>query len=178
MRNFNSYLTILALIISCNIACAQSYNYDFNTFTKIARIYTNNEIILNFNVLSEDGFAEKFKFENGYILEFENNEWIEKGFYNKNEIIYNKTAYQLKTNLIGRVFTKKKSDKNWTKVSVNKNTLTIEKNGNNIPEPVTYLVLLQNTQKICLAELEAIRKKREQERFDRKKEAEQKEASK
>lgn len=175
MNKKHIYTILFCVLLNINFIYAQKFNYDFNTFTKIARIYTNNEIIFDFNVLSEEGLSKNIKFENGYILEFEDNRWIEKGFYNKNEIIYNKIAYKLKSNVIGRIFVKQETDKKWTKVIVKRNQLTIEKNGNSIPKTVEYLVLLQNTRIICLDELEQIKKRKIQERIDKKKEYEKKE---
>lgn len=139
------------------ISNAQVYKFDFNPFTKISRIYTNNEIILEFDVFLGDSYSNNFKFEDGYIYELENNEWINKGFFNKDEIIYNKNSYQLKNNLINSVHIKKESDKKWTKVKINNNQITIDYKDQQFPKIVEYLLVQFNVRNINLNELRIIR---------------------
>ena len=150
------HLLIVFLLATFYTSNAQVYKYDFNPFTKIARIYTNSEIILDFDVLFNDGSSKDLKFENGYIFESENGEWIEKGFYNKNEIIYNKTTYPLKTNLIGKVLIKNETDKKWLKIKTNGNQITLDKNFDQFPKPVQYLILQNNVRNLCLTELKIL----------------------
>lgn len=170
-------MSIIVLFINCYFINAQTYGYDFNITTKIARIYTNNEVVLDFNVLTDDGFANDLKLENGYILELQDNEWINIGFFNKNEIIYNKVNYEFKKNLIGDLSIKKEGDKKWTKFKFKKNKFTIENNGNILPKPVEYLYIHQVVKNLCLNELERIREKRVQSRLEYQKKLDEKEIS-
>lgn len=166
MKNILFYISVLILVLNHNLTNAQTYSYDFNTTTKTARIYTNNEVILDFNVLTENGFGNDLKLENGYIFEFQENEWTNKGFFNKNEIIYNNENYLLKKNFIGNLFIKKETDKKWSQLKLKKNKLTIEYNGNTLPKTVSYLFLHQVVKNICTIELERIREKRIQSRLE------------
>lgn len=177
MQKIHFYLPLLTLLLSFNLINAQTYSYDFNTTTKTARIYTNNEVVLDFDVLTDEGFANNLKFEDGYIFEFQNDEWVNKGFFNKNEIIYEKVNYELKKNFSGHFSIKKEGNKKWSKIKFKKNKFTIEKNGNELPQTVVYLYLLQEVKNLCLNELERIRQKRMQERLEYQKKLNDKETS-
>jgi len=162
--------TFACLLLVATLSQAQTYSYDFNPNTKIARLYTNNEIILEYNVLMEHASLDNYEFTNGYILEKSDNEWKETGFYNSREIIYNKVPYLLKTNLISRVLVKKEGNKKWIKVNFKKNKISFENTFDELPEAVRYVVLTENLKNICIRELEYIRKKRENEYLDKIKE--------
>lgn len=160
MKKFYLFTTVLFFVFYKGNA--QDYKYDFNPMTKIARIYTNSEIILEIDVLFDGGFSNEIKFENGYILELENNKWIEKGFYNNDEIIYNKITYPLKTNLIGRVFIKNKSDKKWIKFKTKGNQITLDQSFKQFPKTVQYLVLHNNVRNFCISELKILKSQKSQ----------------
>lgn len=154
------YFYLLAFVVLFPIISnAQVYKFDFNPFTKISRIYTNNEIILEFDLFLGDSHSNNFKFEDGYIYELENNNWINKGFFNKDEIIYNKISYELKNNLINNVHIKKGTDKKWTKVKIKNNEILIDYKDHQFPKIVEYLLIQFNVRNIKLNELKALRNK-------------------
>src|SRR5690606_39656422 len=61
---------------------ATIYNYDYNLATKMARLWVDYEILMEYDAFEDKVSYEDYLLKDGYIYQKSNHSWDEIGFYN------------------------------------------------------------------------------------------------
>lgn len=110
------------------------YNYDYNLATKMARLWIDYEILIEYDAVEDRLSHQDYLFQNGYVFEkFEEN-WEEIGFYNDKELVLNQQYFEIKKPFLGKTAIRLKQDDSWIPLKRTKNTLRFLNDPEKLPE--------------------------------------------
>src|SRR5690554_1940141 len=110
------------------------YNYDYNLSSKIARIWIEYEILMEYDAVEDRLSHQNYLFQDGYVFEkFEEN-WEEIGFYNDKELVLNQQYFEIKKPFLGKTAIRLKQDDSWIPLKRTKNTLRFLNDPEKLPE--------------------------------------------
>ena len=110
------------------------YNYDYNLSSKIARIWIDYEILMEYDAVEDRLSHQNYLFQDGYVFEkFEEN-WEEIGFYNDKELVLNQQYFEIKKPFLGKTAIRLKQDDSWIPLKRTKNTFRFLNDPEKLPE--------------------------------------------
>lgn len=120
---------------------ATIYNYDYNLATKMARLWVDYEILMEYDAFEDKVSYEDYLLKDGYIYQKSNHSWDEIGFYNDKTLVVNKQGYQLKNPILGKVAVKAEGDVKWISLKKTKDVISFIEDPAHLPEVVQVWAL-------------------------------------
>jgi len=135
-------LLLFSLLLTTSLfAQNPEYQFDYNLLNRIARLWTNYEITLEYDAFDDHLMHTDYILKEGYVYKRENSILEKIGFYNDELLVAGQQAFELKRPALGRIAVRKKENKNWIRVKQSKNTLTFIEDATDLPEVVKIWVL-------------------------------------
>lgn len=123
------------------------YNYDYNLSSKIARIWIEYEILMEYDAVEDRLSHQNYLFQDGYVFEkFEGN-WEEIGFYNDKELVLNQQYFEIKKPFLGKTAVRLEQDVTWIPLKKTKTTISFLQDPEKLPEAAQIWALKMELQR-------------------------------
>lgn len=110
------------------------YNYDYNLDTKIARIWIDYEILMEYDFIEDRLLHENYLFQDGYVFQKDDGNWEEIGFYNDKEMVLNQQYFEIKKPFLGKTAIRMEQDATWIPLKKTKRTISFLTDPEKLPE--------------------------------------------
>lgn len=136
------YLLLFSLFLTTSLfAQSAEYQFDYNLANRVARLWTNYEITVEYDAFDDHLMHTDYILEEGYVYKRENGILEKIGFYNDELLVADQQAFELKRPTLGRIAVRKKENKSWIRVKQSKNTLSFIEDSSELPEVVKVWAL-------------------------------------
>jgi len=110
------------------------YNYDYNLVTKMARLWIDYEILIEYDAVEDRLSHQDYLFQNGYVFQKVKDNWEEIGFYNDKTLVLNQQYFEIKKPFLGKTAIRLEQEAHWIPLKKTKNTITFAENPETLPE--------------------------------------------
>lgn len=136
------HLLLPCLFFTANLfAQNPEYQFDYNLTNRVARLWTNYEITVEYDAFEDHLMHTDYVLEDGYVYKRKNGIPEKIGFYNNELLVANQQAFELKRPALGKIAVRKKESKNWIRIKQSKNTFTFIEDVQELPEVVKIWAL-------------------------------------
>lgn len=141
-QNMRKYLLLLNLFLTAS-AFAQNaeYQFDYNIVNRVARLWTDYEITVEYDAFYDRLLHADYIFEEGYVYKQKNDGLEKVGFYNNVLLVVNQQQYELKNPTLGRIAVKQKENRKWIRIKQAKNAISFIEDAKELPEVVKIWAL-------------------------------------
>lgn len=123
------------------------YNYDYNLVTKMARLWIDYEILIEYDAVEDRLSHQDYLFQNGYVFQKVEDNWEEIGFYNDKTLVLNQQYFEIKKPFLGKTAIRLEQDEHWIPLKKTKNTITFAENPETLPEEAQIWALKMELQR-------------------------------
>ncbi len=136
------YFLLFSLFLTTSLFAQNAeYQFDYNLVNRVARLWTNYEITLEYDAFDDQLMHTDYILEEGYVYKRENGMLEKIGFYNEDLLVADQQAFEMKRPALGRIAVRKKENKAWIRLKQSKNTISFMEDASELPEVVKVWAL-------------------------------------